>query len=62
MIEFAKRTIAAIVLLTAMPALAQPPSLPKTFAGRMVAVPGARLFVQIGGSGIPVGGALLTRT
>ncbi|MGK9165610.1 hypothetical protein KXR53_04900 [Inquilinus limosus] len=36
------------------PAAAAPPGLPTGFQGRTVAVPGAEIFVQFGGSGDPV--------
>src|SRR5260370_35003117 len=43
-----------VVLAIAEPLMAAPPSLTAAFEGRMVATPGAVLFVQVGGSGDPV--------
>jgi len=45
-------SIGALAITTI--AVAQPPRLPASFHSRMIAVPGAELFVQSGGSGSPV--------
>jgi pimeloyl-ACP methyl ester carboxylesterase len=49
-----KPLIVGLALAIVTPAIAAPPELPVGFTSRMVATPGASLFVQVGGSGEPV--------
>jgi len=49
-----KIALATLALAIATPAAAEQPRLPAGFESRMIATPGAALFVQVGGTGDPV--------
>ena len=53
MTQFALAAV-ALTLAAAAPAAAEPPGLPAGFERRVIAVPGAEIFVQSGGAGDPV--------